>query len=286
MSIETTAGNSALLASVVQQLVVQPLQQSSTFLNAGPIIIDSNKPVRIPRITAGTSAGFVAEGTLIGDGSVSWDEIDALPSTLKGIKVWLPISNELLRTSAVDGLNAILQTRLLTDISMALDAALYDGAGTSNTIKGIFQQSGIATGVLDLTDADSLIDGLATAQENFVNPTHWVMTAASFSQLRKLKVSSTDNRYIFDPNGSIQDGTAFRLLGLPVVPTTHIPDVAGKARVALVDFSKCAVVRDSDASVYIAQDTLANYDSVAIRVTLRMDVALLQPHAVTLLTAA
>ncbi|BAX92047.1 phage major capsid protein [Mycobacterium shigaense] len=286
MSIETTSGNSALLASVVQQLVVQPLEQASTFLAAGPIIIDSNKPVRIPRITAGTSAGFVAEGNLISDGSVTFDEVDALPSTLKSIKVWLPVSNELLRTSAVDGLNAILQTRLLTDVSHALDTALWDGAGTSNTIKGILQESGIATGTLDLTDADSLIDGLATAQGNKVSPTHLVMTSASFSALRKLKVGTDDKRYIFDPNGSIQDGTAFRLLGLPVIITDHIPDVSSKARVALVDFSKVAVVRDTDASVFIADQTLANYDTVAIRVTLRMDVTLLQPHAVTVLTEA
>jgi HK97 family phage major capsid protein len=286
MAIETTSSNSALLQSVVQQLVIQPLEQASSFLNAGPLIIDSNKPVRIPRITAGATASFVAEGAQIGDGSVTWDEVDALPSTLKGIKVWLPLSNELLRTSAVDGLNSVLQSRLLTDISMALDAALYDGAGTSNTIKGIFQQSGIATGTLDLTDADSLIDGLATAQENFVNPSHWVMTAATFAALRKLKVSDSDNRYIFDPNGSIQNGTAFQLLGLPVVITSHIPNVSSNARAALVDFSKVAVVRDTDANVFISTERLADFDSVAIRVTLRMDVALLQPHAVTLLTTA
>ena len=88
-----------------------------------------------------------------------------------------------------------------------------------------------------------------------------------------------------DPQ-TVQNGTAFQLLGLPVIVTNHIPNASGKARVGLVDFSRVAVVRDNDSEVYVAEDTLANYDTKAIRVTARFDVALLQPKAVTLLTAA
>lgn len=155
MTIETTASNGALLQAQVQQLIIQPLQQQSTFLSAGPTIIDSNRQVRIPRIVSGTTAGFVGEGQLISDGTVTFDEVTALPSTLMGIKVWLPVSSELLRGSAVNGLDAILRTRLVTDVANALDAAMWDGTGASNTIKGVFQNTGILTGTLDLTDVDS-----------------------------------------------------------------------------------------------------------------------------------
>ena len=234
---------------------------------------------------SGTTAGFVGEGQLISDGSVTFDEVTALPSTLQSIKVWLPVSNELLRGSAVAGLDSVLKTRLVTDVANALDTAMWDGTGASNTIKGIFRQSGIATGVLDVTDVDSLIDAVATAQANFVQPTHWVMTPATFAAFRKIKVGSTDARYVIDPQ-TVQNGTAFQLLGLPVIVTNHIPNASGKARVGLVDFSRVAVVRDNDSEVYVAEDTLANYDTKAIRVTARFDVALLQPKAVTLLTAA
>ena len=121
----------------------------------------------------------MAEGDQISDGDVSFDEVTLLPSTLKSLKVLVKVSNELIRQSVV-GLDAVLQQRLITDVGNALDAALWDGAGTSNTIKGIFKQTGVATGTLDLTDADSLIDGMATALGNKVNPTHWVMTSGSF----------------------------------------------------------------------------------------------------------
>lgn len=284
MAIEVTSGNSTLIQSQVASLLVQPLEQASTFLGAGPVVLDSSSPVRVPRIVNGVSAGFVAEGAQISDGDVAFDEVTLLPSTLKGLKVLVKLSNELIRTSVV-GLESVLRTRLVTDVANALDAALWDGAGTSNTIKGILRQTGITTGVLDLTDPDSLIDGLAVAQGNKVNPTHWVMTAASFAAIRKIKVGAGDARYVIDPN-TIQNGTDLRLLGLPVIITDNIPNATGKARVGLVDFSKVVVARDVNAEVKILDQTWGDYDSIGIRVVSRWDTALLQSKAVTLLTEA
>ncbi|UXA17022.1 phage major capsid protein [Mycobacterium sp. SMC-4] len=283
MAIEVTSANSTLIQSQVANLLVQPLEQASTFLAAGPVVLDSSSPVRVPRVASGVTAGFVAEGAQISDGDVAFDEVTLLPSTLKGLKVLVKLSNELIRTSVV-GLESVLRTRLVTDVAHALDAALWDGTGTSNTIKGILRQSGIATGDLDLADPDSLIDGLALAQGNKVNPTHWVMTSASFAEIRKVKVGTGDRRYVIDPQ-TIQNGTTFRLLGLPVVITDNIPDEAA-ARVALVDMSKVVVARDVDAEVKILDQTWGDYDSIGIRVVSRWDTALLQPEAVTLLTEA
>lgn len=284
MAIEVTSGNSTLIQSQVASLLVQPLEQASTFLAAGPVVLDSSSPVRVPRIVNGVTAGFVAEGAQITDGDVAFDEVTLLPSTLKGLKVLVKLSNELIRTSVV-GLEAVLRTRLVTDVANALDAALWDGAGTSNTVKGILRQTGIATGTLDLTDPDSLIDGLATAQGNKVSPTHWVMTAASFAKVRKVKIAAGSKQYVVDPT-TIQNGTELRLLGLPVIVTDNIPAVSTKNRVALVDMSKVVVARDLDAEVKILDQTWGDYDSVGIRVVSRWDTALLQAKAVTLLTEA
>jgi len=284
VAIEVTGGNSTLIQSQVANLLVQPLEQASTFLAAGPVVLDSSSPVRVPRIVNGVTAGFVAEGAQISDGDVAFDEVTLLPSTLKGLKVLVKMSNELIRTSVV-GLEAVLRTRLVTDVANALDAALWDGAGTSNTIKGILRQTGIATGTLDLTDPDSLIDGLATAQGNKVNPTHWVMTAASFAAIRKVKIASGSKQYVVDPT-TIQNGTDLRLLGLPVIITDNIPAASTKNRVALVDFSKVVVARDVNAEVKILDQTWGDYDSIGIRVVSRWDTALLQAKAVTLLTEA
>ncbi|TXI50190.1 phage major capsid protein [Mycolicibacter arupensis] len=288
MAIEVTSSNSTLIQSQVSSLLVQPLEQASTFLAAGPVVLDSSSPVRIPRIASGVTAGFVAEGAQISESDdVAFDEVTLLPSTMKGLKVLVKLSNELIRTSVV-GLEAVLRTRLVTDVANALDSALWDGAGTGNTIKGIFKASGIATGTLDLADPDSLIDGLATAQGNHVSPSAWVMTPQSFAKIRKVKVGTSDKRYVMDPN-TIQNGTDFRLLGLPVIITDRIPNsgtAPGKARVGLVDFSKVVVARDVNAEVKLLDQTWGDYDSIGIRVVSRWDVGLLQDKAVTLLTEA
>lgn len=287
MAIELTSDNGTLLQSQVADILVNPLAQESTFLAAGPQIFDTSDQLRIPRIASGVSAGFVAEGAQISDGNVAFDEVVLLPSTLKSLKVLVRFSNEMARQSVV-ALDATLKTTLITNVAEALDAALWDGAGTSNTVKGIFRQSGIATGTLSLWDPDTLIDALATAQGNHVKPTHWVMTPASFATIRKVKVGEEDKRYVIDPT-TIQNGTNFQLLGLPVIITDNIPNTGtapGKARVGLVDFSKVAVARDLAAEVKVLDQTWGDYDSVGIRVVTRYDVGLLQPKAVTLLTEA
>jgi hypothetical protein len=270
MTIQTSATQPTLTASEVARLLVQPLEQASTFLSAGPQIIDSAGPVRVPRIASGASAGFYAAGAQISESNASFDEVQLLPSSLKGIKSLTKVSNELVRqaTHTVGALDTVLSTRLVTDVSNVLDAALYDGTGASDTIKGIFRQTGITT-----------------AQGNHVAPTHWVMTPASFAAIRKVKVGSDDNRYVIEPN-TIQNGVSFQLLGLPVIITDYIPAVTAKNRVALVDFSKVVVARDQNPTVAVLDQTFGDYDTIGIRVTARFDVALLSPKAVTLLTEA
>ncbi|UXA08679.1 phage major capsid protein [Mycobacterium sp. SMC-2] len=280
MTIEVPSGNSALLQSQIADLIVQPLLERSTFLSAGPTIIDSHNSLRIPRISSPSTANFVAPGTQISDGSVSFDEVDLLPTSLESLKVLVKVSNELVRQSAI-ALNAVLQNRIVNDVALALDAALWNGSGSSNTIKGILQTSGVATGTLDLTTPDSLIDGMNTALANFVQPTHWVMRPDVYTAFRKLKAGTSDARYLFNPSDAYA-ANSYNLVGLPVIITSHVPDNT----VALVDFSHVVVARDLDTEVRLLLETFGDYDSVGIRVVTRYDVALTQPHAVTLLTTA
>lgn len=136
MAPETTTGNPTLLAEQVASLLVQPLEAASVVLSNGVQVFQTNTELRIPRLTAGATAGFVAEGAVIPEGDVAFDEVRLLPSTLKSLKVIVTVTNELVRQSVV-GIDDVLKTRLVTDVANALDTALLTGAGTSNTIKGI-----------------------------------------------------------------------------------------------------------------------------------------------------
>jgi HK97 family phage major capsid protein len=176
----------------------------------------------------------------------------------------------------------VIQQRVVEDTALVLDGSLWNGSGASNTIKGILQVSGIAGGAtLDLTDPDSIIDGLTVARQNFVQPTRLAMQAATFSALRKLRVSTTDHRYIFNADNAFV-AAGENLFGLPVIITSHVPANA----VAIVDFSRVVVARDVDASVTVLDQTFGAEDSIGIRAVTRYDVCLTNPHAVTLLTVA
>jgi HK97 family phage major capsid protein len=282
MAIETTANYGALIQSQVQQLLIQPLQQASTFLAAGPVIFDSASPVRLPRAAATVGAGFVAEGAQIPDASVAIDEIDLLPSTRASIKALVKFTNEMLRQSVL-GLDAVLRQRLVNDVAVALDNALFNGDGTNNTITGIFHQVGTQTGTLSTSgayDPDSLLDALATAAAANVTPNRWFFNPADYTAFRKLRATSSDGRYLFDPD--VHAGPQLALWDIPVTLTNHVP--AGKA--ILVDMNYVAVVRDVDSSVFLLDQLYGDYDSQAIRTVTRYDMGLTQPHAVVILSAA
>lgn len=277
MATQTTATLSTLQQTQIQQLLVQPLESESVFLASGPKVIDTNGPIRIPRIASGLTVGFVAEGGTIPESSVGLDEVSMLPSTLKSLKVISRVTSEVLRSSA-QALDAILKQRLVTDTAKALDVALFTGAGTSNTIRGLLNQSGVATGTLDADEPDSLLDGIGIARANEVKPNRWFLSPADYLSIRKVK--DADGRYILQPDLT-QAGQEV-LFGVPVTVTAQVP--TGKA--VLADMNMVAIARDLSPSVTVDSSRYFDTDEVALRVVARYDLALLQPKAVTVLTAA
>lgn len=277
MATQTTGTLPTLQKDQIASLLVQPLEAESVFLAAGPKIIDTNGPIRVPRIASGLTVGFVGEGAQIPEASVGMDEVSMLPSTLKSLKVLSRVTAEVLRSSAV-ALDSILKTRLVTDTAAALDTALFTSTGSSNTIRGLLSQSGVATGVLDATEPDSFLDGIGIARANEVRPNRWFLSPADYLAVRKIK--DADGRYILEQDITAEG--AERLFGIPVTVTSRIP--TGKA--VLADMSLVAVARDMAPTVVIDSSRYFDTDEVALRVVARFDLALLQPKAVTVLTAA
>jgi HK97 family phage major capsid protein len=279
MATETTATNSTLLQTQVANILVQPLEAASIVLSSGVRIFDSAGPLRIPKLTAGASVGFVAEGASIPEADVSFGEVSLMPSTLKSLKVLIRFTNELLRQSII-GLDSVLRQRLVTDVSNALDDALLKGTGTSNTIKGLINQSGVQTSVLNTADADSLLDALALASAANVTPNRWFISGADFIALRKLKEATGSKKYLLESD--VTSGPTYRLFGIPVTVTNKL--ATGKA--VLADTSQIAVARDIAPTVKLLDQTFATTDEQAIRVVTRYDIGLLHPEAVVVLTAA
>lgn len=276
-----------LTAEQVQHILIAPLEQESRFLAAGPRIFDSAGPVRIPKLGGPIAdPGWTGENEQIPERDVSFDEVTLLPSTMKSVKVLTRFSNELARQSVVS-LDAALKDRLVRDVAAKLDAQLFSAGGDGiTTPRGIFAYAGTQTvavgGALTL---DHLLDAEGKALAANVNPAgmRWVMTSRELVKLRKVK--ATDGNYIIQPDVTAAGGYA--LFGHGVIVTSRVPDTTGATptgRAALVDFSQIAVARDQAPSVKILDQTYADFDQMALRVTARYDAAPLNAEAVVVLS--
>ncbi|WP_370247550.1 hypothetical protein [Nocardioides sp.] len=93
----TTANAPELTADQVQRILVQPLEQQSLLLAAGPRIFDTNgSPVRVPKMGGPIDVDWIGESEEIpADEEVEVDEVVLMPSTMKSVKVITRYSNEL-----------------------------------------------------------------------------------------------------------------------------------------------------------------------------------------------
>lgn len=275
-----------LTATQVQKILVQPLEQASVFLAAGPRIFDTAGPLRIPKAPTIQTVGFVGENEEIPELDPDFGEVSLMPSTMKSLKTLTRYSNELARQSVV-ALDAALKDRLVGDVAAAIDTQLLSASGDgATTPRGLFAWSGTQTiavgGPLTL---DVLLDawGLALAANVNLAGLRWLMQPRDFVKLRKVK--DTTGQYLLQPDPTA-DGV-FRLWGAPVLVTARVPNTTGGSptgRAALLDFSQVAVARDAAPTVKILDQTFGHYDQQAIRVTARYDAAPLNPQAAVTLT--
>lgn len=285
----STSTASELTAEQVQAILVRPLEAKSTFLAAGPRIIDTAGPLRLPKLGAATSPSWHGENELIDEQDPTFDEITLLPSTMESVKVLTRFSNELARQSVI-ALDAALKERLVKDVADTLDAQFWSASGDGTTKPvGLFAHADTQNVAVDgdLT-LDALLDAEAKALAANVNldGLKWVMTSRELIALRKIKQATGSNQYVLTPDATRAGG--FTVFGKPVIVTNRIPDdttaTPQTGRAALVDFSQIVVARDLAPSVKILDQTFGDYDQQALRVVARYDTAPLNPEAIVTLT--
>lgn len=274
-AIGTTAGNS-LIRERVADMLVEPLAAASVILDAGPRIIDSSEPVRVPTLATAFNPAWVGENELIPEVETTFGELELMPTSRKSIKAIVRVSNELIRM-ATRGVSQTLQTRLVTDVRDKLDTALLNGDGADDTVTGLVNTPGALTADFDAEDPDSVLDAIATMSAAEITPTVLYMNGADFFELRKVK--DTTGRALIQPD--VTAGARFTLHGIPVRVSSKVTEGAP----VLVDMSKVVVVRDLAPAVDILTERYAEYDQTGIRVRARYDIGVLHPAAVLVMSS-
>lgn len=290
MSVKTSTAQE-LTQEQVAKILVQPLEEASSFLASGPRIFDTSSPLRVPKLTGLVEPNtttpdepdWIGESELITEKDVDFGEVMLLPDTMKSVKVITRFSNEMARQSIV-ALDAVLQQRLVTDVAAKLDAQFWGSGGDGiTTPRGILAYQGVQS--IDWAGAaitlDALTDavGLALSADVNMSGLRWVMNPQTFITMRKIKEVSGSNRPVLQPD--VTQDAVFRLFGYPVTVTKRMPtDAEGQRTVVLADFSQIAVARDLAPSVTLLKERYAEYDEQGIRVVTRYDAAPLNPEAV------
>lgn len=286
MALESTTNATELTSEQVLTTLVRPLEATSQFLAAGPRIVDTAGPLRIPKMGGATSPAWHGQNEQITEVDPTFDELHLLPSTMESIKTLTRYSNELARQSVV-ALDAAIKERLVKDVADTMDAQLFSASGDGVTKpRGLFAYTGTQTVAVDgALTLDHLLDAQGMAMSANVNleRAKWVMRSREFIALRKVK--DADGRYLIEPD--VHVAGQYRLFGVPVLVTNRVPDTTGATptgRAALVDFSQIVVARDVAPSVKVLDQTFGDFDQQAIRVVYRLDAAPANPEAIIKLT--
>lgn len=277
MVMDTTKGNS-LIESQVADMLVKPLQASSVILGApGVKVENSSTPIKFPKLTGNTNAGFVGENELIPESDeFDFGELTLMPTELKSVKAIVRVSNELIRM-AKQSVSTVLQAKVVEDVRDVLDTALITSLGEDDTITGLLH-SGIETAPFSTADPDSIMDGIAFMSGNEVTPTRIYMNGGDFFEMRKLK--DGDGRYLLQAD--VSSGARFSLHGIPVTVTNKLP--AGKA--IMGNMADLVIVRDIDPTISILTERYADYDQTGIRVVARYDQGVLRDDSFLILDTA
>ena len=190
MALDSTTNATERVAEQVASILIQPLEAVSQFQSAGPRIIDTAGPLRVPKMAPATAPAWHGQNEQISEVNPDFDEIGLLPSTIKSIKTLTRYSNELARQSVI-ALDAALKERLVKDVADTMDAQLFSASGDGITKpKGLFAYAGVQNvAVAGALTLDHLLDaqGLALAANVDLSRSKWVMTSREFIKLRKVK---------------------------------------------------------------------------------------------------
>lgn len=263
--------------------VLAPLTEQSVFLAAGPRIIDTAGPLRIPfgpTFDAGPVV-MTAEGEEIPEIEAAWTDMQMLPSTMKSFKRIHRYTAEITRMSAV-AVEPMLRTGLVARLAADVDTQLLGATGDGiTTPRGLGAYQGVQTlAVGGALTVDHILDAqglLMKANAPTSNLTMFVRPD-DYLAIRGTK-DAVLGAWVLDKD--VNHGDLMRpILGCKVVPTTRIAE--GTAYVA--HMPSVAVARDVNPAVTILTERYAEFDEIGIRVVVRLDAAPLYPAAIVRLT--
>lgn len=285
----TPSGGGYLIGEQMMDDIVEVLRAQAVLFKAGMREVPMpNGNLRLPRITAGSTASYVSEGTAPNSTDVTFG--DALFSAKKLIAI-VPISNDLLMVPSVAA-DQIVAMDATASLSTTIDAKGIGGDGNNDTPRGLRYLTGLTSttisGAITADNITQFITDLLNANVAISSAARmgWLMGPDVWMDLYNLK--ATTNQYLFREEMA---GTSGTLLGYPFQVTSAISVVSTATQLYFGDFSEFIIARQGmmevDASPYAAYNNssgtvVAAYskDQTVLRIIDRHDFNMRQAAAI------
>lgn len=276
--------------------IIELLRPASIVRRMNPTMIPMpTGTVRVPKITAGSTATYIGESVNIPPSTVTFGQVVLSYKKLAAI---VPISNDLIRYATIGSPESIVRDDVVRSMATRENLAFLRDPGGPNTPMGLLSQAAPAnliasTGTWVANLANCLVDlgvaRLALLNNNIpMTRPGWLMSPAHMVRLETLTTAT--GQYVFK-----EEMGRGLLWGMPYAVSTHVPGVAGTAELYLADFADI-VIGDSmrlivDSSMEASyfdgaqMQSAFNLDQTVIRAISESDLGVRRAESIAVITA-
>jgi HK97 family phage major capsid protein len=282
----TTGSNTLVGTEHRPDLFIDQLQNASAVIAMGATRIQGiSQNLAIPRMTAGSTAYWMAEDASITQSTPTFDNITLSP---KQLSAHVSYSRKLL-LQALPDIELLMRNDLTRQLGLALDAAALKGTGTSNQPLGLLNVAGIgsvAGGTNGAAPTWANVIGLesAVASANAdVGSLGYLTNAKVRAKLKQTEKASSTGQFVWENGGN--DGFA-RVNGYRAMASNQVPSNLTKgsatgvcSAIVFGDWSSLLVGEWGAADIIIDQYTEGSKGNTKIYAHLFADVAVRHPES-------
>lgn len=203
LTVAGSAGNT-VSTNVLAGSFIETLENAMVTKALGATILrDLVGNVAIPRMTAGSTAYWVAENGDITESDQTFDQVTLSPKTVGAMT---EISRKTLLQSSLD-IEALIRNELAMRLALAIDSKAVTGDGTSNTPTGIMSTSGIGSKTFAALGAPTFgevvdVESQVSIDNALMGSLSYLTTAAMAGGMKQKAKDAGSGRFV------IEDGQA------------------------------------------------------------------------------
>src|SRR5262245_17146114 len=235
-TISDLAGGSLVPLPMMGELIdLQRNMEAFASAGAQEVALPPNGRLQFPKLTGGSTAYWVGEGTSVTESAPTTGNLDL---QAKKLGIFVKVNNELLRFASPSA-EGLIRHDMARTAALKADLAMLEGTGGTQ-IKGLLTYSGITSHTASTVGANgntfeaqdvALMEG--KLPDAVAAPTAWLMRKTMYAALMNRRadaVSAADQKgaFLFHPSRGAADSPPAELYGTKVVRSSQIANTRSK----------------------------------------------------------